>query len=88
MIDSYVTPIQVEGHSNDVNTVAYADEGAQIFVSGSDDGLALVWDRRLLNQRRPQPVGTFVGHLNGLTHVCPRVWTYPLPSPATTLQAY
>jgi WD repeat-containing protein 23 len=42
-------------------------------VSGSDDNLILVWDRRALNESQPKPVGTFAGHTNGITFVHSRV---------------
>jgi hypothetical protein len=33
---------QVEGHNDDVNTVAFADSTSQILYSGGDDGLCKV----------------------------------------------
>jgi WD repeat-containing protein 23 len=35
-------------HRDDVNTVAWADKQSQVFISGSDDTLCKVWDRRVL----------------------------------------
>lgn len=34
--------IQFEGHEEDVNSVAFADDSSQIFYSASDDGLCKV----------------------------------------------
>ncbi|KAL6061282.1 DDB1- and CUL4-associated factor 11 [Balamuthia mandrillaris] len=62
--------LRLLAHDDDVNAVSWADETSQILFSGSDDCLVKVWDRRLLNQENPKPVGTLVGHLEGITHVC------------------
>ena len=32
-----------------------------------------VWDRRLLDENCPCPVGVFAGHADGITHIDPRV---------------
>ena len=62
--------MRVEGHNDDINTVAYADETGNIFFSGSDDQLIKVWDRRVLDQKEKScNVGTLVGHLEGITHI-------------------
>ena len=34
--------LQIEGHDDDVNTVAFADSTSQILYSGGDDGLCKV----------------------------------------------
>jgi WD40 repeat protein len=46
-IDRYFRTIffsffQIEGHDDDVNTVAFADSTSQILYSGGDDGLCKV----------------------------------------------
>ncbi|EFJ51643.1 hypothetical protein VOLCADRAFT_103278 [Volvox carteri f. nagariensis] len=65
------------GHTDDVNAVTYADASPNIIISGSDDTFIKVWDRRTMpgpedprNSRPgPRPVGVFVGHTEGLTHL-------------------
>ena len=64
---------QVEAHQHDVNAVRFVDDSNSLIVSGSDDGLVLVWDRRALNESQPKPVGTFAGHTSGITFVHSRV---------------
>jgi len=36
------------GHTEDVNSVCWLDDSSQVFVSGGDDSLLQVWDRRML----------------------------------------
>ncbi|KAJ3140916.1 hypothetical protein HK100_008280 [Physocladia obscura] len=62
---------RVEAHNEDVNAVAFADESANILISGSDDGKVKVWDRRssLANSR---PVGVLLGHTEGITFITTR----------------
>ena len=38
----YYVLLQIEGHDDDVNTVAFADNTSQILYSGGDDGLCKV----------------------------------------------
>jgi hypothetical protein len=38
----YFVLLQIEGHDDDVNTVAFADSTSQILYSGGDDGLCKV----------------------------------------------
>lgn len=38
-------------------------------IQGGDDGLVKVWDRRVLNEAYPRPVGVFAGHRNGVTFI-------------------
>ena len=62
--------MQIDGHADDVNTVAYADETSQILFSGSDDGLCKVWDRRTLGENGDvRPVGLLAGHVDGVTFI-------------------
>jgi len=66
--------IRVPAHDEDVNTVAWADSTSQLLLSGSDDALVKLWDRRLLGSASGagspnKPVGVFCGHLEGITHV-------------------
>lgn len=60
-------------HQYDVNAVRFVDESNSLIVSGSDDNLVCVWDRRALNESQPKPVGIFAGHSHGITFVHSRV---------------
>uniref|UniRef100_A0A1B6EKW7 Uncharacterized protein n=1 Tax=Cuerna arida TaxID=1464854 RepID=A0A1B6EKW7_9HEMI len=61
--------LKIDGHGEDVNTVAFADSTSQILYSGGDDGLCKVWDRRTLNETSPKPVGVLAGHMDGITYI-------------------
>ncbi|KAJ8406980.1 hypothetical protein AAFF_G00292560 [Aldrovandia affinis] len=61
--------LKIDAHEDDVNTVAFADRSSQLLFSGSDDALCKVWDRRMLREDRPQPVGQLAGHRDGLTFI-------------------
>ncbi|XP_015191520.1 PREDICTED: DDB1- and CUL4-associated factor 11 isoform X1 [Polistes dominula] len=63
---------RIEGHDDDVNTVAFADNTSQILYSAGDDGLCKVWDRRTLSETDPHPVGVLAGHMDGITYIDPR----------------
>lgn len=64
------TVVRVQGHSDDVNAVAYADEtSGNLIFTGSDDHEVKVWDRRTLGQRRGAPVVVFIGHTEGVAHL-------------------
>jgi hypothetical protein len=52
-----------------VNAVGFVDESSDIFFSGTDDGIIKVWDRRCLNETRPEPVGLLIGHRDGVTYI-------------------
>ncbi|XP_028392879.1 DDB1- and CUL4-associated factor 11-like isoform X2 [Dendronephthya gigantea] len=58
--------LRINGHSDDVNAVCFCDNTSQLLFSAADDGLCKVWDRRTLNEHRPEPVGVFAGHVCGL----------------------
>jgi len=62
------TTTSVQGHTDDVNAVAFLDDSANVFVSGSDDELIKVWDRRTLGARK-KAAGVLVGHIEGVTHI-------------------
>lgn len=52
--------------------VTYADNTPNIIVSGSDDSLIKVWDRRMMDNNAgdtAKPVGVLVGHTEGITHL-------------------
>eukprot|EP01135_Chromosphaera_perkinsii_P002775 Nk52_evm143s226 gene=Nk52_evmTU143s226 len=62
--------LKIPGHDDDVNAVAFGDDhNSNLIYSGSDDKLIKVWDRRLLNERSPKPVGVLVGHHEGITYI-------------------
>ncbi len=53
------------GHTDDVNAVCYINDGTgQKFLSGSDDNLVRIWDKRT-----SACVGSFEGHAGGITSV-------------------
>ncbi|KAN0060237.1 hypothetical protein ACQY0O_007566 [Thecaphora frezii] len=63
--------LRVEGHSDDVNGVAFADSASSnVLISGSDDTYVKVWDRRSLSGGKP--AGVFTGHTEGITYVSPK----------------
>ncbi|CAI5747509.1 unnamed protein product [Peronospora destructor] len=64
----------VVGHYDDVNAIAFVDGSlhTNVFVSGSDDSLIKLWDRRVLSQSNPKPQGAFPGHTDGITHISSR----------------
>ncbi|XP_059485876.1 DDB1- and CUL4-associated factor 11 [Neocloeon triangulifer] len=64
--------LRIEGHDDDVNSVAFADSTSQILHSGGDDGLCKVWDTRTLNESNPKPVGILAGHMDGITFIDPK----------------
>lgn len=60
--------LKVEGHSDDVNAVAFADTASSnVLISGSDDSFVKVWDRRSLSGGKP--AGVFCGHTEGVTYL-------------------
>uniref|UniRef100_T1JBZ6 Uncharacterized protein n=1 Tax=Strigamia maritima TaxID=126957 RepID=T1JBZ6_STRMM len=61
--------LRIESHEDDVNSVAFADNTSQILFSGGDDGLCKVWDRRMMSESDPKPVGILAGHRDGITFV-------------------
>lgn len=51
-----------------MNTVCFADESGHLIISGSDDNLCKVWDRRCFIARG-KPAGVMLGHLEGITYI-------------------
>jgi WD40 repeat protein len=39
------------GHGDDVNAVAYADDNPNVILSGSDDAIIRIWDKRVPGNR-------------------------------------
>lgn len=67
--------LRVRAHEDDINSVRFIDNSNSLIVSGSDDNLISVWDRRALNESQPKPVGVFAGHVNGITFIHSRMDT-------------
>uniref|UniRef100_A0A182XZL1 WD_REPEATS_REGION domain-containing protein n=1 Tax=Anopheles stephensi TaxID=30069 RepID=A0A182XZL1_ANOST len=62
----------VAREDTDVNTVGFVDELSNIFVSGSDDSVIKLWDRRCMNESNPEAVGRLIGHYDGITYISSR----------------
>lgn len=63
--------LKVEGHTDDVNGVAFADSASShVLISGSDDSYVKIWDRRSLSSGKP--AGVLPGHTEGITFVAPK----------------
>ncbi|XP_009122234.1 LEC14B protein [Brassica rapa] len=60
--------LRTVAHTSDVNTVCFADESGHLILSGGDDNLCKVWDRRCFIGR-DKPAGVLVGHLEGVTFI-------------------
>ncbi|KMT05828.1 hypothetical protein BVRB_7g165700 [Beta vulgaris subsp. vulgaris] len=60
--------LRISAHTSDVNTVCFADESGHLIISGSDDNLCKVWDRRCFIARG-KPAGVMLGHLEGITYI-------------------
>ena len=66
-VDQLISTVE-NSHTDAINSVCFANRMySNILFSGSDDGMVKVWDRRALDSNRP--VGVFVGHHEGVTHV-------------------
>ncbi|RLN70182.1 hypothetical protein BBJ28_00000265 [Nothophytophthora sp. Chile5] len=73
-METQVPVCHVIGHHDDVNAIAFVDGPlhSNVFVSGSDDSLIKLWDRRVLSESNPKPQGVFPGHTDGITHISSR----------------
>ncbi|KAG1708818.1 hypothetical protein DVH05_022439 [Phytophthora capsici] len=73
-METRVPLCHVVGHHDDVNAIAFVDGQlhTNVFVSGSDDSLIKLWDRRVLSESNPKPQGVFPGHTDGITHISSR----------------
>jgi len=48
-------------HTDEINSVCFVNrQHSNVILTGSDDSLVKIWDRRALNSNRP--AGVFVGH--------------------------
>mmetsp|Transcript_29491 Transcript_29491/g.47606 ORF Transcript_29491/g.47606 Transcript_29491/m.47606 type:complete len:499 (-) Transcript_29491:43-1539(-) len=63
--------LRLNAHTDDINSVAWADRSSHIIYSASDDALCKVWDRRMLGSSM-KPAGVLPGHQHGLTFVSSR----------------
>jgi WD repeat-containing protein 23 len=60
---------RIEGHWDDVNTVAFVDPSdSNVVVSGADDYMIKVWDRRSMGTTS-KCSGYLIGHTEGLTSI-------------------
>ncbi|RMX65625.1 hypothetical protein DD238_003464 [Peronospora effusa] len=73
-METQVPMCHVVGHHDDVNAIAFVDGPlyTNVFVSGSDDSLIKLWDRRVLSESNSKPQGVFPGHTDGITHISSR----------------
>ncbi len=53
--------LTLEGHDDDINSVCFADDSGNVLLSGSDDSLIKVWDRRSLGDNTGVPSGILIG---------------------------
>ncbi|DBB09677.1 TPA: hypothetical protein ACH3X3_001323 [Trebouxia sp. C0006] len=70
-VEQQKTTMRVRAHADDVNAVCYAEDSPNIIVTGSDDSLIKVWDKRTVGSNS-RPAGMFVGHTDGMTHLDPK----------------
>uniref|UniRef100_A0A8D0HR11 DDB1 and CUL4 associated factor 11 n=1 Tax=Sphenodon punctatus TaxID=8508 RepID=A0A8D0HR11_SPHPU len=61
--------LRIESHEDDVNAVAFADSSSHVLLSGGDDAICKVWDRRTMREDDPKPVGQLAGHQDGITFI-------------------
>ncbi|ACO62397.1 predicted protein, partial [Micromonas commoda] len=70
-VERDVTVVRHKAHDGDVNAVAWANGGdggdTNVYFTGSDDCVVKAWDTRAAP--RCGPVGVFLGHTEGVTHV-------------------
>ena len=57
-------------HSEAIKSVCYLNHNSSnLIISAGEDCLIKLWDKRALGGEN-RPCGAFVGHLEGITHVC------------------
>ncbi|KAJ3117521.1 hypothetical protein HDU96_006450 [Phlyctochytrium bullatum] len=62
---------RIRGHRDDVNAVCFADDSSNVVISGSDDAVLKIWDRRSMKDDS-RAAGVLVGHTEGITYVASR----------------
>jgi len=70
-IETRRTILAPKVHCQDVNSAIFLDESDNLLVSGSDDTICTVVDRRVSSDSNAS-CGIFAGHLAGITHVASR----------------
>lgn len=66
-VETQTSSCALPAHAEDVNSVTpLGDTAGNLLLSGSDDGLVKLWDRREVQR---SACGVFVGHTEGITHV-------------------
>ncbi|WOL03342.1 hypothetical protein Cni_G12062 [Canna indica] len=60
--------MRLQAHTNDVNTVSFADQTGHVVFSGSDDNFCKVWDRRC-HVAAGKAAGILEGHIEGITFI-------------------
>ncbi|KAJ1984915.1 hypothetical protein H4R34_000366 [Dimargaris verticillata] len=68
-IETQTNVIQTPLHHDDINAVRYVDASDHVLLSGGDDAALRVWDLRSLRDGQSKPVGVFLGHTEGITHI-------------------
>lgn len=63
---------RARAHKDDVNSVCFADESDHVFLSGSDDTMIKVWDRRCGEDGVNRVQGMLPGHTEGIAHISPK----------------
>ncbi|KAG9124027.1 hypothetical protein FRC07_013145 [Ceratobasidium sp. 392] len=67
-LNAHRRTVSILAHQDDVNSCCWADTASgNVLVSGSDDAMVKVWDRRSLSSNRPS--GVLPGHTEGITSV-------------------
>jgi len=61
--------LMIDAHEDDLSSVCLASESGEIIYSGGEDGPIKIWDRRLLRETNPQPIGQLAGHFDSITHI-------------------
>ncbi|KAG8745263.1 hypothetical protein FRC10_008436 [Ceratobasidium sp. 414] len=67
-LNAHRRTVNILAHKDDVNSCCWADTASgNVLISGSDDTMVKVWDRRSLGSNRPS--GVLPGHTEGVTSV-------------------
>ena len=57
LVQNKVSARVPEAHSDEINSVCFANrQHSNIFLSGSDDTMVKVWDRRAISSNIPLPI--------------------------------